>query len=144
MIEFIFETTRTVSDLVLSGALARYPDIRWIFSHGAGALPLLADRIELFRRTILGDEREHPSVPEQVSQLWFDSAGTPFPHQIPATVAAFGSQRLLYGSDYCWTAAPGVLAQVATIDDAPRIANQTWRELTSANAALLLTRRRPK
>jgi hypothetical protein len=37
------------------------------------------------------------------SRLLVRHAGTPFPHQVPAAVAAFGTERLLYGSDYCWT-----------------------------------------
>ena len=49
MLEFIFETTRAVSDLVFTGMLVRYPDIGWVFTHGGGAPPLLADRMELFR-----------------------------------------------------------------------------------------------
>ena len=41
MLEFIFDTARTVSDLVFSGAISRHPDIRWVFTHGAEPLPLL-------------------------------------------------------------------------------------------------------
>ena len=43
MLEFIFDTTRAVSHLVFTGMLLRYPDIEWVFTHGGGALPLLAD-----------------------------------------------------------------------------------------------------
>jgi predicted TIM-barrel fold metal-dependent hydrolase len=47
MLEFLFDSTRAVSDLVLDGALTRYPDIRWVFTHGGGTLPLVTDRIQL-------------------------------------------------------------------------------------------------
>lgn len=47
--EFIFDTTRTVSDLVFNSRLQQYPDTAWIFTHGADARPLLAPRMELFR-----------------------------------------------------------------------------------------------
>ena len=36
MLEFIFDSTRTISDLVFTGLLGRYPNIQWIFTHGAG------------------------------------------------------------------------------------------------------------
>ena len=39
----------TVSHLVFTGTLLRYPGIEWVFTHGGGALPLLAERIELLR-----------------------------------------------------------------------------------------------
>ena len=45
MIEFPFDTTRAVTNMLLSGTLARYPDIRWIVPHAGGALPFLASRI---------------------------------------------------------------------------------------------------
>ena len=137
MLEFIFDSTRTVSDLVFAGVLTRYPRIQWIFTHGGGTLPLLADRMELFRTLFQGGDSDDPTVQDQVSSLWFDMAGTPFPNQVPALVKAFGSERLLYGSDYCWTPAGGTAAQVASLDSADQPGDDTWRALTSRNAARL-------
>ncbi len=138
MLEFIFDTTRAASDLVFAGVLTRYPNIRWIFTHGGGALPLLADRIELFRRLFMGGDPDEPSAPEQIRRLWFDMAGTPFPNQIPALVRAFGYERVLYGSDYCWTPAQASTAQVESVDAAEQPPGDTWRALTTRNATRLL------
>jgi predicted TIM-barrel fold metal-dependent hydrolase len=142
MLEFLFDTARTVSDLVFTGRLAQYPDIPWIFTHGGGALPLLAARMELFRTGLgLNDPTGAADpVPEQIGRLWFDMAGTPFPLQIPTLTQAFGSQRLLYGSDYCWTPAPGTAAQVESVDAAPQPGGDTWRALTTRNAGRLFPR----
>lgn len=63
MLEFIFDTTRTVSHLVFTGTLLRYPDIEWVFTHGGGALPLLADRMELFCTVFVGDDDPHSTLP---------------------------------------------------------------------------------
>lgn len=49
MLEFIFDSARAAADLVLSGTVHRHPGIRWVFSHSGGALPVLAERLELFR-----------------------------------------------------------------------------------------------
>ncbi|MFJ4641321.1 amidohydrolase family protein [Streptomyces hygroscopicus] len=146
MLEFIFDSTRTVSDLVFNHRLEQYPDIEWIFTHGAGALPLLTQRMELFRNVFATDtqttsaDTETEPVPQQVSCLWFDIAGTPFPHQLPALSAAFGIDRILYGSDYCFTPAAGTAAQVASLDEAPQPAGSTWRALTTCNARRLFPR----
>jgi predicted TIM-barrel fold metal-dependent hydrolase len=145
MLEFIFDTTRTVSDLVFTGCLQRHPNIGWIFTHGGGDLPLLAQRMELFRGVVAGDSATGVTdpvlpVPEQIGRQRFDMAGTPFPYQIPALTAAFGSERLLYGSDYCWTPAPGTTAQVNSIDAAPQPDGDTWRALTTRNAQRLFPR----
>ncbi|MEV0848384.1 amidohydrolase family protein [Streptomyces sp. NPDC049954] len=138
MLEFIFDSTRTVSDLVFNGVLTRYPGIQWLFTHGAGTLPLLADRMELFRSGFMGGSADVPRVQEQVGRLWFDIAGTPFPNQVPALVSAFGSAQVLYGSDYCWTPAAGALAQVRSVDAAVQPDGDTWRALTTRNATRLL------
>ncbi|GAB1820233.1 amidohydrolase family protein [Herbidospora sp. RD11066] len=140
MLEFIFDTTRTVSDLVFGGVLTRHPGIRWIFTHGGGTLPLLADRMELFRTAFNGGSPDDPTVVEQVAGLWFDIAGTPFPRQVPALTRAFGTDKVLYGSDYCFTPIPAVAAQIASIDEAGQPGETTWRALTTVNARRLLSR----
>ncbi|MFF4346201.1 amidohydrolase family protein [Streptomyces sp. NPDC001530] len=140
MLEFLFDSTRAVADLVFTGVLQRHPRIQWIFTHGGGTLPLLADRMELFRTVFGVGSGDGPTVQEQLRGLWFDMAGTPFPHQVPALVGAFGSDRLLYGSDYCWTPAAGAVAQAASVDAAPQPDGTTWRRLTTRNAAQLLPR----
>jgi 6-methylsalicylate decarboxylase len=143
MLEFLFDSTRTVADLVFAGRLQQYPHIPWIFTHGGGALPLLTQRMELFRTVFLeGVDTEDPvrPVPEQVGRLWFDMAGTPFPFQIPALTTAFGSQRLVYGSDYCFTPSHGVMAQIDSIDSALQPDGDTWRALTTRNAQRLFPR----
>lgn len=62
MLEFIFDSTGTVSDLVFTGVLTRYPHVSWVFTHGGGTLPLLADRRELFRSALLGHAEDGPTV----------------------------------------------------------------------------------
>jgi predicted TIM-barrel fold metal-dependent hydrolase len=140
MLEFLFDSTRTASDLVLRGVLARYPDINWVFSHSGGALPVLAERLDLFGNMLPGGVPGDRTVPEQLGGLWYDIAGTPFPHAAPALVRAFGTERVLYGSDYCWTPAAGVRSQVASVDAAPQPDAGSWRALTTRNAERLIPR----
>ncbi|OLF05259.1 amidohydrolase [Actinophytocola xinjiangensis] len=137
MVEFVFESTRAAADLVLGGVLARYPRIEWIFTHSGGALPVLADRVQLFADVFLGTPPATP-VAEQLAGLWYDLAGTPFPTAAPALTGAFGDSRILYGSDYCWTPVPAALAHAGALDTAAQPAGTTWRALTTANAHRLL------
>jgi 6-methylsalicylate decarboxylase len=45
-IEFGTDTTRCIARIVFGGAAARFPDIKWIFSHAGGTMPFLAERFE--------------------------------------------------------------------------------------------------
>lgn len=142
MLEFLFDSARAASDLALSGVLARHPGISWVFTHCGGVLPTLTDRLELFRFVLpkpAGGSDD--SVREQLGDLWYDLAGTPFPHQAPALAAAFGTGRLLYGSDSCWTPDFVVEAHLRSLDTAPPPPGAaTWRALTTSNARRLLHR----
>lgn len=138
MMEFLFDSARAAADLLFTGALGRYPGIQWVFTHGGGTLPLLADRMELFRTVFGMGVPGGPTAQEELRRLWFDMAGTPFPHQIPALAGLVGHERLLYGSDYCWTPAPGAVAQIASVDAAEQPVGGTWRGLTTRNAVRLL------
>jgi predicted TIM-barrel fold metal-dependent hydrolase len=126
-----------VTDLIFAGATERYPDIRFLIPHCGATLPILADRIELFRRLMPGSQgRPQASLTtrQQLQRFWYDLAGTPFPAQATALVDAVGEGRLLFGSDYCWTPAAAVAHHVAAVEQAPA----DWRSITAANARRLL------
>jgi predicted TIM-barrel fold metal-dependent hydrolase len=44
-LEFPSDTTRTITSLIYAGVFVRYPDIRFIFSHGGGSILMLLSRI---------------------------------------------------------------------------------------------------
>lgn len=139
LMEFLFDTARAASELVFARVLLRYPNIRWVLTHTAGVLPLLVDRMDTFRPVLMPEFAEDPSVREQLKSVWFDMAGTPFPRQVPAFEAAFGTDHLVYGSDYCWTPLAGALDQIADVDAAtPPVGCENWRELTGRNITELL------
>ena len=47
VVEYVFDTTRAIVNLIFTGTLTRYPDIRVIVAHGGGAVPFLAQRISM-------------------------------------------------------------------------------------------------
>ncbi|GAA1690643.1 amidohydrolase family protein [Nonomuraea maheshkhaliensis] len=137
MIEFLFETARTVIDFILSGAATRFPRIRLIVPHLGGVLALLTERVEAFR-TISGEPADRVTVTEQLGRFHYDLAGMPSKQQIAALAAIAGPDRLLYGSDYAWTRRELALHLLTTLDSTMAGEHEDWRALTTHNANLLL------
>jgi predicted TIM-barrel fold metal-dependent hydrolase len=148
MVEYIFDTARTVTDLVMAGVLTRHPDMRVIVPHCGGAIPVLADRINEFMRLFVpSSSQEAPprDAVQQLASLYYDIAGTAFPRQAPALLKLVDPDRVLFGSDYCWTPPPLADAHIAAIDTAaPPAEGTTWRSLTTANALRLFPQVPPR
>lgn len=140
MIEFLFDTTRAVTQLALNRVLERYPDIRFIIPHGGAALPVLADRIAAFAFT----ESDPPvDFVAALGKLYYDVAGFVLPRTLPALLGLVGPEQLLYGSDHPFTAswiAEGLARTLATNDVLTPDGTQL---LISGNAAGLFPRLRP-
>ncbi len=100
-LEFPFDTTRTITSLVLAGVTLRYPRIQFIFSHAGGTLPFLAGRLESLTRNNPALREQTPQgVIAEFRKLWFDTA-------LAANRWAFGSllelttpDRILFGTDF--------------------------------------------
>jgi 6-methylsalicylate decarboxylase len=141
LIEFVFDTARTVVDLMFAGVFLRHPGIRFVFSHSGGVLPVLMERVELFRgRSMgIGDGDPAESARIQLGGLWFDCAGTPFPTALPTLASVVGTERLLFGSDYCFTRPHMVAQMIQTIGEADMpSAEASWLDLFARNAKELL------
>jgi 6-methylsalicylate decarboxylase len=127
MIEFLFETTRTVVDLVLGGVLARFPRVRLVVPHAGALLPLVAGRVARAAAVCAPVTGEPPvDVPASLGGLWYDLAGGALPDALPALLRVARADRLVYGSDYPFTPAERVgrllddLRGTALLDPAQR------------------------
>ena len=101
MLEFFFDTTRAVVDLVLNGTVARHPGIEFLIPHAGATLPLVADRVSVFAPLLAVDPAV--DVLRDLGRLHFDLAGFPVPRQLDALLTLTTLEHLHYGSDYPFT-----------------------------------------
>lgn len=101
MLEFFFDTTRAVVDLVLRGTIARHADIEFIIPHAGATLPMIVDRVGIFSRLLEVDASV--DVLRDVARLHYDLAGFPVPRQLDALLTITTLAHLHYGSDYPFT-----------------------------------------
>jgi predicted TIM-barrel fold metal-dependent hydrolase len=118
MLEFLFDTTRCVVDLALSGTLARYSAIRWIVPHAGAVLPTVAHRVAALA-AVTGAPADLPAM---LAGLYYDLAGVPLPVALDALLAIVKPERLLYGSDFPFTPAPMVTDLAAALAQVPALA----------------------
>lgn len=100
--EFPFDTTRAVTSLLFSGTLTRCPDIRWIFAHGGGTIPMLAGRIA--EANFARSERVRARMVEDpyalLRRLYFDVVLATAPAPLAALTTLAPASHLLFGTDY--------------------------------------------
>ncbi len=102
MLEFLFDTTRAVVDLVLRGTVARHPDVEFIVPHAGATLPMIADRVAAFALLLTGVDSS-ADVLGDLGRLHYDLAGFPVPRQLDALLALTTLEHVHYGSDFPFT-----------------------------------------
>jgi 6-methylsalicylate decarboxylase len=119
LVEFPFDTTRTISSLLLSGTTTRCPDIRFLFCHGGGALPMLAGRIESVVHRY-PDAKRAALFPHgfaaEVRKLHYDLVSVTAPGPMAAILALVPATQLTLGSDFPFASAQATVAGLAALD----------------------------
>jgi predicted TIM-barrel fold metal-dependent hydrolase len=101
VIEVPHDTTRTVTSLLLSGGLARWRDIRWLFSHAGGTIPMMAGRIISFYNTRPNLKALAPEgMDAEFKRLHYDTANATSAPAIAALLKLVPASQVTYGSDY--------------------------------------------
>jgi predicted TIM-barrel fold metal-dependent hydrolase len=99
--EFFFDTTRTITDMIVKGIFRKYPEIRFVVPHAGAFLPLLADRLVLFFE--LSGKMRKGTVYGILQKLYYDLAGASVPRQLESLLRIVAADHLLYGSDNAYT-----------------------------------------
>lgn len=101
VIEVPHDTTRAVASLLLTGSFARYRDIRWLFSHAGGTVPMLAGRMDFFFRNLKNIHEIAPQgVEAEFRRLYYDTANATHPASMAALLKVVPGSQVVFGSDY--------------------------------------------
>ena len=101
VIEVPHDTTRTVTSLLLSGGFARWRDIRWLFSHAGGTVPMMAGRINAFyANSPKRPEFAPDGIEAELRKLYYDTANATFGPNMTALLKLVPVSQVTYGTDY--------------------------------------------
>jgi 6-methylsalicylate decarboxylase len=100
-IEFLFDTTRAITSLLVSGTFSRFPDIRFIFCHAGGTMPMVAARTAAFvqRHKEIADRLPNGAAFE-LKKLYYDVANSTNPSSMAALMNLVPTSQMLFGSDF--------------------------------------------
>jgi predicted TIM-barrel fold metal-dependent hydrolase len=139
-LEFPFDTTRTITSLLFTGTFARCPDIRFIFCHGGGGMPMLYQRIAASINNIKPEDRARllpNGVDHEVKRQYYDVASIAVnPAGMAAVLKLIPTSQLMYGSDQPFGSLAAIAAGLGKLD----LAASDLRAIGRDNALRLFPR----
>ncbi|MCX4169834.1 MULTISPECIES: amidohydrolase family protein [Paraburkholderia] len=139
VLEFPFETTRTATSLIISGAMSRFRNIRFILSHAGGTLPFLVPRIALSISMMPAVAERVGDTLAAVRSFYFDTALSAGNAPLSALAQVADPDHILFGTDFPF-APVSAIRQFGKVLDNIHIPGIEMDKVYGDNAARLLAR----
>jgi 6-methylsalicylate decarboxylase len=137
VVEFPHDTTRAVLSLLLSGSFAQYRDIKWLFSHAGGTVPMLAGRMEYFFKFRKDLAQFAPDgVEGEFRRLHYDTANATHESSMASLLKLVPGSQVTFGSDYPYVP---MAEQAASLRELG-LSDAEVRAIESGNAVRLIPR----
>jgi predicted TIM-barrel fold metal-dependent hydrolase len=119
VIEFPFDTCRSVVDMLYAGVLNRHSNLKFILSHAGGALPTLAPRlgtIGTLHWVAHPPELTQESVRTRFAGLYFDTAIAGTAASIVPVLELTTPDHIVFGTDFPPATVPVIDQNIAALD----------------------------
>jgi 6-methylsalicylate decarboxylase len=135
-IEYGTDTTRAITGVAFSGDAAKFPDIRFIWSHAGGTAPFLASRIDGASRA--ATDRMPSGFMSTLKTFYYDLAGATNAGAVASLLQLVQPSQVLFGTDF----PPGGAAAdyVAAIRELKMFSEASLRAVERDNATRLIPR----
>jgi predicted TIM-barrel fold metal-dependent hydrolase len=107
VVELATDTTRAIASLLFSGAINRFPNIRFIFSHAGGTMPFIYQRLTAypFLDKALGlnkgiEAKVPGGVMKALQSLYYDTAQAAHPMAMEPLSKLVSAKQILFGTDF--------------------------------------------
>lgn len=140
LVEFLCDTTRAATNLILSGTMERHPRIRWILAHAGGFTPYVAWRLSLANMLPDTYDKAPRGVLTYLRRFWFDTALSPSPFAMAALKELVDPSKILFGSDFPFAPEPVTGLQTKQLDDLPFFNAEQRAGIDRSNALALFPR----
>jgi 6-methylsalicylate decarboxylase len=104
-VEYPFDEVRCIMSLLFGGTFSKFSDIRFIFTHAGGPLPVLAARLEQQMRHPEIAARIPRGLPYELKKLHYEVANSTISAPAMAAITALvPPSQLLFGTDFPYVA----------------------------------------
>jgi predicted TIM-barrel fold metal-dependent hydrolase len=100
VVEYDFDSARAFVSLLANDVFARYPDIRFIFTHSGATIPVLANRITETVTTKTPGKMTSTGVREEFTRVYYEVAHAGYAPPLAALTKLVSNDRILFGSDF--------------------------------------------
>jgi 6-methylsalicylate decarboxylase len=114
IIELATDTSRAIASILFTGAAARHPDIKFIFSHAGGTMPFIYQRLARYpvtdRALGLGQDIEGKvpgGVLPALRAFYYDTAQAAHPMAMGSLTKLIPISQVLFGTDFPFGTAAG-------------------------------------
>lgn len=139
MLEFPFDTTRMITNMIFSGAWRKYPNIKMIASHGGGTFPYLLTRLQTLEPiTGPGPGRQMLTAEEiREGAAWFhyDLAAATSKAHLTALTEIVPPSRLLIGFDIPFLPVPTMRPAIDAVEAWSAFDEHDVKQILHTNAA---------
>jgi predicted TIM-barrel fold metal-dependent hydrolase len=96
------DTTRAVLSLMFTGSLLKLRDIKFLWSHGGGTIPMIAERIDWLSKGQVKNRAElMPEGPlAEFKRFYYDTANAGYPGSMAALMKLVDVSHIMFGTDY--------------------------------------------
>jgi predicted TIM-barrel fold metal-dependent hydrolase len=142
MIEYLFDTTRAAVNLLFSGALERFANIRFILSHAGGTLPFIGWRLSVAPMIDARlRQRSRAEIFAGLKSFWYDNALASGPQPMGTLSRIAAKERIVFGSDWPFCNDRVVAEEVADFTAPDFLSPDTIAMIARDNALALFPHR---
>ncbi len=122
--EFLGDTTRAVIDLIVSGYLEKYPNLKVIVPHCGSFLPNVLNRLTGITEVLSKQGIGKPvSVERSMQSLYFDIAGDALPSEISILRSIADEDHILFGGDFPYTLKEKIQTKVQQLKESTEVSS---------------------
>jgi len=137
VVEYPYDTGRAVLSLLFNRRFVEFRDIKWIFCHAGGPIPMLAGRIENSAQRAKDRDRFAPQgLAHEFGRLHYETANSAYAPTMAALMHFVPRSQILFGTDFPYISVSDNVERIGKLG----IGAADLAAIEQANAARLFPR----